>query len=56
VGRNFPARVLEELWHHILAKRQEARERKRAEHADKIRQALMVLEGLRNWNLENCKS
>jgi hypothetical protein len=47
---------LEELWQHILAKREEARGRKRAAHADAIRQALTLLKELRHWNLENSKS
>ena len=38
-----PAKVLGELWQNILEKRREARERKRIEHADKIRHALTVL-------------
>ncbi len=51
-----PAKVLGELWQNILEKRREARERKRIEHADKIRHALMVLESLRSWDFENGKS
>jgi hypothetical protein len=51
-----PAKVLGELWQNILEKRREARERKRIEHADKIRHALTVLESLRSWDFENGKS
>ena len=49
-------RKFEELWHHILAKREAVRERKRVQHADNIKHALMVLEDLRHWDLENSKS
>lgn len=51
-----PAKVLGELWQNILEKRREARERKRIEHADKIRHALTVLKSLRSWDFENGKS
>ncbi len=50
-----PAEVLEELWREILAERHDERERKRIEHADRIRHALTVLESVRNWNLEHGK-
>jgi ABC-type transport system involved in cytochrome c biogenesis ATPase subunit len=48
-----PAQALGKFWQSFLAKRQYAQERKRIEHADKMKHALTVLESLRSWNLEN---
>ena len=51
-----PAKALGELWQTFIENRREARERKRIEHADRIRHALTVLKSLRSWDLENGNS
>ncbi len=50
-----PAKVLGELRQNILAKWYNARERKRIEHADRVRHALTVLQSVRSLNFENGK-
>jgi hypothetical protein len=50
-------KVLSGLWRKYLTdERQAERERKRIARCDNIRDALMVLEALRNWNIENERS
>jgi hypothetical protein len=51
-----PAKTLAGVWQGILAKREDEQERKRIEHADRIRHALTVLESLRSWNPEGGKT
>ncbi len=58
-----PVKALGKMRDAILTKRQDAlarqcdaQERKRIEHADLMKHALIVLESLRSWNLENGKS
>jgi hypothetical protein len=51
-----PAETFAAIWQGIWGKRHDEQERRRIEHADKIKHALTVLEALRSWNLESGKS
>jgi ABC-type transport system involved in cytochrome c biogenesis ATPase subunit len=51
----WPAEAFAAIWQNNSEKRQDDEERRRIEHADKIKHALTVLEGLRSWNLESGK-
>ena len=44
------------IWRNVWARRQDEQERRRIEHADKVKHALIVLEAMRSWNLESGKS
>ena len=48
-----PVKVLADLRLNKAAKQEDEQERKRIEHADRIRHALTVLDSLRSWNLES---
>ena len=51
-----PTKVLADLRLNKAAKQEDEEERKRIEHADRIRHALTVLDSLRSWNLESRRS
>jgi bacterioferritin (cytochrome b1) len=51
-----PKKVLADLRLNKAAKQEDEEERKRIEHADRIRHALTVLDSLRSWNLESRRS
>jgi hypothetical protein len=51
-----PVKVLADLRLNKAAKQEDEHERKRIEHADRIRHALTVLDSLRSWNLESRRS
>ena len=51
-----PTKVLADLRLNKAAKQEDEQERKRIEHADRIRHALTVLDSLRSWNLESRRS
>jgi len=53
---NWTAEGFAAMWRNIWARRQEEEERRRIEHADKIKHALIVLEALRSMKLEPSKS
>jgi hypothetical protein len=48
-----PTKVLADLRLNKTAKQEDEEERKRIEHADRIRHALTVLDSLRSWNHES---
>jgi len=48
-----PTKVLADLRLNKAAKQEDEEERKRIEHADRIRHALTVLDSLRSWNHES---
>ena len=48
-----PVKVLADLRLNKAAKQEDEQERKRIEHADRIKHALTVLDSLRSWNLES---
>ena len=48
-----PTKVLADLRLNKAAKQEDEEERKRIEHADRIRHALTGINSLRSWNLES---